>query len=156
MLHSQCSRNVLWWVIKITSSPILWLNKFCGILTLTKLWNCLLRANKIKLANMHLFPIVGYLLFPQPSLNIDLLGVGWTTQYAPASAPLNNIRWSSRVFMSNFGTPPKIIVPFKVIPVWCGRQWSETLAHSFYAKFHVSTYAAGGQLTPNPWVYPGA
>ena len=30
-------------------------------------------------------------------------------------------------------------------------KWSETLAHGFYAKIHVSTYAAGGQLTPNPW-----
>ena len=28
--------------------------------------------------------------------------------------------------------------------------WSETLTHSFYAKIHVSLYAAGGQLTPNP------
>ena len=32
--------------------------------------------------------------------------------------------------------------------------WFETLAHGFNAKFHVSTYAAGGQLTPNPWGYP--
>ena len=29
-------------------------------------------------------------------------------------------------------------------------QWSETLAHGFYAEIHVSTYAAGGQLTPTP------
>ena len=28
--------------------------------------------------------------------------------------------------------------------------WSETPAHGFYAEIHVSTYAAGGQLTPNP------
>ena len=30
------------------------------------------------------------------------------------------------------------------------QQWSEALAHGFYAKIHVSMYAAGGQLTPNP------
>ena len=29
-------------------------------------------------------------------------------------------------------------------------QWSETPAHGFYAKIHVSMCAARGQLTPNP------
>ena len=28
--------------------------------------------------------------------------------------------------------------------------WSETLARGLHAKIHVSTYAAGGQLTPQP------
>ena len=29
-------------------------------------------------------------------------------------------------------------------------KWSETPAHGFYVEIHVSTYAAGGQLTPTP------
>ena len=37
--------------------------------------------------------------------------------------------------------------------------WSmvdETPAHGLNAEIHVSTYAAGRQLTPNPWGYPRA
>ena len=41
-------------------------------------------------------------------------------------------------------------IPSYFINVAKIKKWSETLAHGFYPKIHVSPYAAGGQLTPNP------
>ena len=52
---------------------------------------------------------------------------GFSTLLMPSS--LYNMK------LKDYGLPP---------------MWSETLAHGVYAKIHVSTYAAGGQLTPNP------
>ena len=47
-----------------------------------------------------------------------------------------------------------VIVSFYSLKFTLHFMWSETPAHGFYAKIHVSMYAAGGQLTPNPWGYP--
>ena len=51
------------------------------------------------------------------------------------------------MYLFSIGVQPKVPSSIK---------WSETPAHEFYAKIYDSSYAAGGQLTPNPWGYLGA